>query len=92
MKIPTIASTLLSLSVLVAAHPGQSKAEMKREAAERSAYLSTHKRSLAHCADQLKARGNDVAMQNRRRSLVEKARQKRSISTSRFLLAHYFRD
>ncbi|KAH7554719.1 Intradiol ring-cleavage dioxygenase [Bipolaris maydis] len=81
MKIPTIASTLLSLSVLVAAHPGQSKAEMKREAAERSAYLSTHKRSLAHCADQLKARGNDVAMQNRRRSLVEKARQKRSIST-----------
>ncbi|EMD87307.1 hypothetical protein COCC4DRAFT_134246 [Bipolaris maydis ATCC 48331] len=79
MKIPTIASTLLSLSVLVAAHPGQSKAEMKREAAERSAYLSTHKRSLAHCADQLKARGNDVAMQNRRRSLVEKARQKRSI-------------
>ncbi|USP75043.1 hypothetical protein yc1106_02317 [Curvularia clavata] len=82
MKI-SIASTLLSLSVLAAAHPGQSKAEMKREAAERNAYLSTHKRSLAHCADQLKARGNDVAMQNRRRSLVEKARQKMSISTAK---------
>ncbi|KAF2690805.1 aromatic compound dioxygenase [Lentithecium fluviatile CBS 122367] len=76
----SIISALLGASMLVAAHPGQSKAEMKREAAERNAYLSTHKRSLAHCADQLKARGNDVAMQNRRRAMVEKARQKRSIS------------
>ncbi|EUC40310.1 hypothetical protein COCMIDRAFT_9781 [Bipolaris oryzae ATCC 44560] len=82
MKI-SIASTLLSLSVLAAAHPGQSKAEMKREAAERNAYLSNHKRSLAHCADQLKARGNDIAMQNRRRSLAEQAREKRLISAAK---------
>ncbi|PVH97457.1 extracellular dioxygenase [Periconia macrospinosa] len=82
MKI-SIASTVLGLAMLSAAHPGQSKIEMKRELAERSAYLSTHKRSLAHCADQLKARGNDIAMQNRRRSLVEKARQKRSISAEK---------
>ena len=87
MKV-SIAFTLLSLSMLTAAHPGQSKAEMRRETAERNAYLSKHKRSLAHCADQLKARGNDVAMQNRRRSLVEKARQKMSISTGRILANH----
>lgn len=87
MKV-SIASTLLSLSVLTAAHPGQSKAEMKREIAERNAYLSTHKRSLAHCADQLKARGNDVAMQDHRRSLVEKARERRLISTGRLPARH----
>lgn len=84
MKI-SVASTLLSLSVLAVAHPGQSKAEMKREAAERNAYLSNHKRSLAHCADQLKARGNDIAMQNRRRSLAEQAREKNLISAGKFL-------
>lgn len=87
MKV-SISFAVLSLSVVTAAHPGQSNAELKRESAERSAYLSTHKRSLAHCADQLKAKGNDVAMQNRRRSLVEKARQKMSISTGRLLAYH----
>lgn len=76
----SIVCALLGASLLAAAHPGQSKAEMKREAEERNAYLNTHKRSLDHCAEKLKARGNDIAMHNRRSAMVEKMRQKRSIS------------
>ena len=61
------------------AHPGQSAEENAREVAERRDYLSTHKRSLAHCSEKLKARGNDVAMQQRRSAKVEKLRAERSI-------------
>lgn len=53
------------------AHPGQSHAEHVKEVQERNAYLNTHKRSLAHCADKLKARGNDIAMHTRRSAMVE---------------------
>ncbi|KAF2035371.1 aromatic compound dioxygenase [Setomelanomma holmii] len=62
------------------AHPGQSKEEAAKEFAERRAYLANNKRSLAHCADALKKRGNDFAMHNRRAVAVEKARAKRAIS------------
>lgn len=61
------------------AHPGDSPEEHAREIAQRNAYLSTHKRSLAHCADTLKARGNDLAMAHRRSLEVKKMRAKRSI-------------
>ena len=61
------------------AHPGDSAEEHAREIAQRAAYLSTHKRSLAHCADTLKARGNDLAMAHRRSLEVKKMRAKRSI-------------
>jgi len=76
----SIVSALLGTFLLAAAHPGQSKTEMKREVEERNAYLSTHKRSLAHCAEKLKARGNDAAMHARRSAMVEQLREKRSIS------------
>jgi hypothetical protein len=65
------------------AHPGQSKEEAAKEMAERRAYLNANKRSLAHCADALKKRGNDIAMHNRRAAAVEKARSKRSISVGK---------
>ncbi|KAF1358291.1 aromatic compound dioxygenase [Lizonia empirigonia] len=51
----------------------------RSEIAQRNAYLSTHKRSLAHCAETLKARGNDLAMAHRRSLEVKKMRAKRSI-------------
>lgn len=65
-----------------AAHPGDSAEEHAREIAQRAAYLSTHKRSLAHCADTLKARGTDLAMAHRRSLEVKKMRAKRSINQS----------
>ncbi|RAR02482.1 aromatic compound dioxygenase [Stemphylium lycopersici] len=61
------------------AHPGDSPEEHAREIAQRNAYLSTHKRSLTHCADTLKARGNDLAMAHRRSVEVKKMRAKRAI-------------
>ncbi|UPX17173.1 uncharacterized protein EKO05_0007545 [Ascochyta rabiei] len=62
-----------------AAHPDDSPEEHAREIAQRNAYLSTHKRSLAHCAEALKARGNDLAMAHRRSLEVKKMRAKRAI-------------
>ncbi|KAF9693759.1 hypothetical protein EKO04_008171 [Ascochyta lentis] len=62
-----------------AAHPGDSPEEHAREVAQRNAYLSTHKRSLADCAETLKARGNDLAMAHRRSLEVKKMRAKRAI-------------
>jgi hypothetical protein len=62
------------------AHPGQSKAEAAQEIAERAAYFKTHRRTLADCADILKARGNDIAMHQRRTTQVEKLRAERAIS------------
>lgn len=79
MKFSSIFGAAL-LAQQAVAHPGQSKAELAKEIQERSAYLNTHKRSLAHCADKLKARGNDVAMHARRSAMVENLRKKRSIS------------
>jgi hypothetical protein len=72
-----LATALLAQTSL--AHPGQSAAEHAQEAAERRAHLVNNKRSLAHCADTLKARGNDVSMHRRRSAMVEKLRAKRSI-------------
>lgn len=39
------------------AHPGMSMAELKKEIAERSAYLKTAKRDLSHCSSKLQSRG-----------------------------------
>ncbi|KAJ4365168.1 hypothetical protein N0V83_008786 [Neocucurbitaria cava] len=77
-----ILSTLMGAAMLMQpalAHPGDSAEEKAREIAQRRAYLANNKRSLAHCADKLKARGNDVAMHARRSAQVEKLRAKRSI-------------
>jgi hypothetical protein len=76
-------STLMGAAMLASpaiAHPGQSAEEHAQEIAERRAYLANNKRSLAHCAEKLKARGNDVAMHARRSAAFEKARAKRAIS------------
>lgn len=78
-----VVSAILSAALLVQqgfAHPGQSKAELEQEIRERAEYMSTvapHKRSLAHCADKLKARNSDIA---RRAAKVKALREKRSIS------------
>jgi hypothetical protein len=79
----TIVSAVLTMTVLlgpVIAHPGH---DHSKEIRERKAYLTNphHRRSLAHCADQLKARGNDILMASRRSAMVEALRKKRSIST-----------
>lgn len=63
------------------AHPGQSEAQSLREIQQRAEYLSTHKRTLADCADRLKARGNDAIIHARRSAKLESLRKKRSIST-----------
>lgn len=75
---PIIGIALLAQQTF--AHPGQSHAEHAKEVQQRNAYLNTHKRSLAHCADKLKARGNDVAMHARRSEMVSNLRKKRSVS------------
>ncbi|RYN22843.1 hypothetical protein AA0113_g8902 [Alternaria arborescens] len=62
------------------AHPGESAAQHARDAAERRAYLTNNKRSLSHCDDTLKARGNDITMHARRSAMVEKLRAKRAIA------------
>lgn len=62
------------------AHPGASAEEKAQEVAERRAYLANNKRDLAHCADKLKARGNDAVMHARRSAAVEKLRAKRAIA------------
>jgi hypothetical protein len=82
-------STVFSAALLAQqslAHPGQSKEEAAQELAQRRAYLTANKRSLAHCADTLKKRGNDVHIHNRRVAQVEKAREKRAISVGKFSL------
>lgn len=78
MKLTTILGAAL-LTQQSIAHPGQSAEENAKEVAERRAYLANNKRSLAHCADSLKARGNDLAMHARRSAVVEKLRAKRAI-------------
>ncbi|KAF1839190.1 putative extracellular dioxygenase [Decorospora gaudefroyi] len=76
-------TTLLEAALLAHrtfAHPGQSAQENAQEIAERRAYLATNKRSLAHCASKLKARGNDAAMYARRSATVAQLREERSIA------------
>jgi hypothetical protein len=80
MKFSAIISAAL-LAQQGVSHPGQSHAEIQKEMQERRDYLSTHKRTLADCADQLKARGNDALLQARRSAKLEAMRKKRSIST-----------
>ncbi|KAF1940819.1 aromatic compound dioxygenase [Clathrospora elynae] len=77
------AALLLQQSI---AHPGQSAEDHAQEVAERNEYLSNNRRSLAHCADTLKARGNDVAMHARRSAMVEKLRAERAINTEERLM------
>lgn len=80
MKFFMIISAAL-LAQQAVSHPGQSHAEMQKELQERREYLGTHKRTLADCADQLKARGNDALLQARRSAKLNAMREKRSIST-----------
>ena len=77
-----LSAALLAQSSL--AHPGESAAEHAKEAAERRAYLVNNKRSLAHCADALKARGNDIVMHARRSAMVDDLRAKRAIAQGTF--------
>ena len=87
-------STFLSAALLTqfsVAHPGQSAEEQAQEIAERRAYLANNKRSLAHCADALKARGNDVAMHARRSAAVERLRVKRAIAQGKFVVTAIFK-
>jgi protocatechuate 3,4-dioxygenase beta subunit len=83
MKITSIIGAAL-LAQQTFAHPGESAEQHGKDAAQRRAYLNANKRSLAHCADALQKRGNDVAMHQRRMAQVEKARAKRAISSGRF--------
>lgn len=79
MKFTSVLSAAL-LAQSSFAHPGDSAEETAREVAARREYLANNKRSLAHCVEPLKARGNDVAMHKRRSAMVEQLRAKRSIS------------
>lgn len=92
----TVVSAILGAALLVqqgVAHPGQSKAELQQEIQQRAEYLSTHKRTLADCREQLKARGNDAVLQARRSAKLESLRKKRSISLDKPLLkARSFED
>jgi protocatechuate 3,4-dioxygenase beta subunit len=83
MKITSIIGAAL-LAQQIFAHPGESAEQHAKDAAQRRAYLNANKRSLAHCADALQKRGNDVTMHQRRKAQVEKARAKRAISSGMF--------
>ncbi|KAF2709264.1 aromatic compound dioxygenase [Pleomassaria siparia CBS 279.74] len=79
-----IVSAILGAAMLTqqaVAHPGASHAEHVKDVQAREAHLKhINKRSLSHCADTLKKRGNDKLMQDRRNAKVESLRKKRSIS------------
>lgn len=94
MKFITALAGVALFAQQSSAHPGDSPEEHAREITQRNAYLSTHKRSLTHCADTLKARGNDIAMAHRRSVEVKKMRAKRAIDqgmpTIWNLSSHYF--
>lgn len=88
ITVPMKLSSAVLAAILLAqpgiAHPGQSQDELQNEIQQRAEYLSTHKRTLADCADKLKARGNDAILQARRSGKLENLRKKRSIDTCRW--------
>lgn len=84
MKFATVFGAVLLVQQAIA-HPGQSAEENAKEIAERRAYLANNKRSLAHCANTLKARENDIAVHARRSAAVEKLRAKKAIGQSKCL-------
>jgi hypothetical protein len=66
------------------AHPGH---DHHAEIAQRSEYMRhAEKRSLAHCADVLKARGVAQRSHLRRRQLAETLRQKRGLAAGKVLI------
>ncbi|KAF2730039.1 extracellular dioxygenase-like protein [Polyplosphaeria fusca] len=84
----SIFSTLFGAAMIIqplAAHPGH---DHSKEIQQRNAYLDNpiHKRSLAHCTEKLKARGNDALMTARRSAMVENLRRKQSISPDKSYL------
>jgi len=67
------------------AHPGH---DHHAEVAQRSVYMRhAEKRSLAHCAEALKARGVEQRSHLRRRELAEALRQKRGLAAGMLLSA-----
>ncbi|KAK3216019.1 hypothetical protein GRF29_8g1891614 [Pseudopithomyces chartarum] len=91
MKLSSAVLAAILLAQPGIAHPGQSQDELQNEIQQRAEYLSTHKRTLADCADKLKARGNDAILQARRSGKLENLRKKRSIDTS-LINARSFED
>jgi hypothetical protein len=83
MKLASIIGAAL-LAQQTIAHPGESAEQHAKDAAERRAYLNANKRSLDHCAEALKKRGNDFATHQRRAVQIEKARANRGISSGTF--------
>ena len=88
LTIPMKLSSTVLAAILLAqpgiAHPGQSQDELQNEIQQRAEYFSTHKRTLADCADKHKARGNDALLQARRSGKLENLRKKRSIDTCKW--------
>lgn len=76
----TLAFSLLALVCSTVAHPGESAEEHAKGILERREYLANNKRSLAHCAEALEARGNNVAMHIRRAATVESLREQRGLT------------
>lgn len=75
-------STILTVALLAhqtVAHPGATQEEHVEEARQMADYFKYNKRSLAHCAEKLKARGNDAHMHERRAAIAQQLRAKRSI-------------
>ena len=91
MKFTSIVNAALLASLSIA-HPGQSAEDHAKEVLQRREYLSTHKRSLAHCADKLEARGHTAAMQQRRKAKLEDLRAKRSIAQGKTITHKCKRD
>lgn len=73
----SLAVALAAFSGSVVAHPGH---DVAAEALEQRAFLNgVERKSLAHCAETLKARGHEERNVRRRAALIEKARQKRKL-------------
>ena len=83
-----LVSALLGSAFLLqsaVAHPGDTAEQKAAENAKRNEYFKTNPRSLGHCAEKLKARGNDAALQARRAAIVADLRKKRSISVGKIV-------
>ncbi|RDW66534.1 hypothetical protein BP6252_10169 [Coleophoma cylindrospora] len=75
----TAVATILSISSLVAAHPGH---DHSKEIEARAAFMKTSKRDLSHCVAKRQARGVESRAVARRAATAKAARSKRGLDAN----------
>lgn len=76
----SLVTSLLATGIF--AHPGE---DHSVEIAERAEFTKLSKKDLSHCSEKFKARGIEKRNVARRAAAAQSARQKRGISTGKYL-------